>query len=404
MTPARTGITPAHLTLRTMKHLLLCFLFLGGYCFPRAYGGEISPSAGPTEGPKTNSGVPRIQFALTTKDFGRIKNGETVRHDFVFTNTGTATLQITDVKPGCGCTSAGSWDKTVEPGNTGKIPLQFNSSGFSGPISKSTTVTCNDPAQTNVVLHLTGNVWKPIDVSPTMAVFQIPADVQTNQTKILRVVNNLEEPVTFSNLKVGTTNFAAEFKELKPGKEFELHVTALAPFSNNIPATSVSFNTSSTQAPLVSVTAFAMVQPPVVVSPSQIYLPAGPLTDVAKTLITVASSTSARLTVSEPKLDLPGVEVNLREVQTGRVFMVETRFPVGFKLDATNHPILTFKTDHPKFPRVSVPVYQAQPPGAGTLRAAAPAARAPSANLGQPGSVTPTARAIPLRKPATTTQ
>src|SRR5436189_6374552 len=66
---------------------------------------------------------PKIQFADMTFDFGKIDSGTLVKHEFVFTNTGSATLEIKDVKPGCGCTAAGTWDKTVEPGKTGIIPL-----------------------------------------------------------------------------------------------------------------------------------------------------------------------------------------------------------------------------------------------------------------------------------------
>ena len=80
---------------------------------------------------------PRIEFASTVHDFGKIKLGDVVKHSFVFTNTGKALLEISDVRPGCGCTTAGTWDKKVEPGKTGIIPLQFNSLGFSGTVTKS---------------------------------------------------------------------------------------------------------------------------------------------------------------------------------------------------------------------------------------------------------------------------
>src|SRR6266545_7713144 len=116
---------------------------------------------------------PKIQFADAVYDFGKIGAGELVKHEFVFTNIGTTTLEIKDVRPGCGCTTAGTWDKTVEPGKTGSIPLQFNSANFGGAVTKSATVTCNDPGQSNVVLQISGTVWKPIEVTPTMAVFNV---------------------------------------------------------------------------------------------------------------------------------------------------------------------------------------------------------------------------------------
>src|SRR5262245_18262018 len=45
----------------------------------------------------TNIG-PRIQFATPAFDFGKIKGGETAKHDFIFTNTGDALLEIKEVR------------------------------------------------------------------------------------------------------------------------------------------------------------------------------------------------------------------------------------------------------------------------------------------------------------------
>src|SRR5262245_19754447 len=91
--------------------------------------------------------VPRAHCAETTHDFGKVKNGEKPKHEFVVTNEGTATLEILEVKPGCGCTPAGAFDRHIPPGKTGKIPIEFNPINFAGPIAKAITVTCNDPAQ-----------------------------------------------------------------------------------------------------------------------------------------------------------------------------------------------------------------------------------------------------------------
>src|ERR1043166_5019037 len=142
------------------------------------------------------AGQPKIAFETNVYDFGKVISGEVVRHDVIFTNIGQATLEILSVHPACGCTTAGQWDKTIEPGKTGRIPLEFNSATFSGTVAKSATVACNDPTQTNITLQFTGSLWKAIEVTPTMASFGIPKEHQTNETRVLRIVNNLEEPIT----------------------------------------------------------------------------------------------------------------------------------------------------------------------------------------------------------------
>src|SRR4030095_17074391 len=104
---------------------------------------------------------PENSFGRVCLGFWQSQLGDVVKHTFVFTNIGTAKLEIKDVRPGCGCTTAGTWDKEVEPGKTGSVSRQFNSANFGGTILKQATVTCNDPTQTNVVLQIKGTVWKP---------------------------------------------------------------------------------------------------------------------------------------------------------------------------------------------------------------------------------------------------
>src|SRR5262249_8072316 len=73
---------------------------------------------------ETLSAAPRIQFSTPTFDFGKVEAGTAIKHDFIFTNTGNAVLEIRDVKPSCGCTTAGQWDRLVQPGKTGSIPVK----------------------------------------------------------------------------------------------------------------------------------------------------------------------------------------------------------------------------------------------------------------------------------------
>src|SRR5438552_12990450 len=181
----------------TLLKLLMAAGVLGYSVAGLAQTKDGTPTPGAAGAPPDGAG-PKIQFAEMVYDFGKVSSGELVKHTFVFTNIGTATLEIKDVRPGCGCTTAGTWDKMVEPGKTGSIPLQFNSANFGGTVMKQATVTCNDPSQSNVVLQIKGTVWKAIEIAPSMAVFNVSSEAQTNDTKIVRIVSNLEEPLVLS--------------------------------------------------------------------------------------------------------------------------------------------------------------------------------------------------------------
>src|SRR5664279_4360779 len=124
----------------------------------------------------TNAVGPKIQFATPVYEFGRMKSGEPIKYTFVFTNTGDRLLVLNSVQPQCGCTTAGEWTKQVEPGNTGSIPIQVNTFGYNGGVTKQVTVTCNVTNQPTVFLQLRGTLYKPIDFIPQIASLNLSPD------------------------------------------------------------------------------------------------------------------------------------------------------------------------------------------------------------------------------------
>src|SRR5579859_5743944 len=129
--------------------------------------GRQAPTAPPVgAGATANIGAAEIQFETPVFDFGTAQLGDMVKHDFVFTNTGNAKLVISKVDPKCGCTVAKPWTQEVEPGKTGIIPIQFNTAGFNGPVTKYIGVTSNAKNAPDIILHLKGTVHTLVEVIP----------------------------------------------------------------------------------------------------------------------------------------------------------------------------------------------------------------------------------------------
>src|SRR5262249_8930081 len=137
---------------------------------------------------------PRIQFAATGVDFGKVDSGRVVNYSFVFTNTGDQVLEIKSVRPSCGCTTTTNWDRQVEPGKLGRIPLLFNPGGYSGTVFKTIAVDSDDPTRPSVMLQIVATIWKPIEAIPELATFNLSPDSQSNQTRVIKIVNHLDEP------------------------------------------------------------------------------------------------------------------------------------------------------------------------------------------------------------------
>lgn len=100
---------------------------------------------------KPEGPLPSIKFEEETYDFGKIKEGDVVKHTFSFVNTGEAPLIISEASATCGCTVP-EWPKDpIAVGEKGKIKVEFNSSGKSGAQNKTITLTANTWPTTNQI-------------------------------------------------------------------------------------------------------------------------------------------------------------------------------------------------------------------------------------------------------------
>ena len=196
---------------------------------------QTPPAAG-----VTNAAGPKIKFDSENYDFGRILAGDPVEHTFRLTNTGDETLVLSSVKPTCGCTavsattSSGSfitWSREVAPGQSGIIPIQIDTLHFGGQnVIKYVTVTSNDKSRPVINLQIHGNVRLPVEVTPSpLASFELTAGVPSNDTRVLKIFNRTEKPLTLFGPQSTTNAFSAVLKTNVPGQEFELTITASPP-------------------------------------------------------------------------------------------------------------------------------------------------------------------------------
>jgi len=104
---------------------------------------------------------PRAVFKSTAKDFGKVKQGAVLTHDFDFKNEGTATLVIDRVETTCGCTAALVSDQKIPPGKEGKIKTTFDTRGYSGRMTRYVYLVSNDGAGERTELSLSAEIEVP---------------------------------------------------------------------------------------------------------------------------------------------------------------------------------------------------------------------------------------------------
>lgn len=65
-------------------------------------------------------------------DFGRVKEGEVLLHEFTFKNNYEVKINIEDVTTSCGCTVSEVKNRSLAPGEETIISVKFNTKGYSG--------------------------------------------------------------------------------------------------------------------------------------------------------------------------------------------------------------------------------------------------------------------------------
>jgi hypothetical protein len=97
-----------------------------------------------------------VKFKELTYDFGKIKQGSPVTHDFVFTNISNSPVIIESAVPSCGCTTPVKPEGAIPQGKDNKIQAGFNAANV-GPFNKSITIKVAG-VDLPVQLKITGEV------------------------------------------------------------------------------------------------------------------------------------------------------------------------------------------------------------------------------------------------------
>lgn len=119
---------------------------------------EDSSSKKLEEAPKIEGA--QISFEKETYDFGKVVQGDIVRYQFKFKNTGNKDLIISDVKGSCGCTVTQFPKHPIKPNQESTIDVSFNSAAKMGPQNKNLAVYTNAEPSLKV-LYIKGEVISP---------------------------------------------------------------------------------------------------------------------------------------------------------------------------------------------------------------------------------------------------
>ncbi len=303
----------------------------------------------------------KVEFVSPNHDFGEQWVGGQMKYTFEVKNVGDKPLKILNVKPSCGCTLAGKFDKVIEPGGTGKIPVSVDSKKLFGKFKKTIRVTTNDPTNPNATLSVAGVIKHYVTVAPRSVNFrQLKPAEEKDFT--LKLTNNGEQPLELTLLKpqIGDS-LMAEIVEKVPGKEFDLIVHARPPYKQGRLSGSINLKTNNPkQADLkirVSGTALARLD----IKPKQLVI-SRPKTNEFTQKITVTNFGNSPVHLLEATVDDDKLSLETKEIEPGKKYQVALKMPAGYKPDIAGKT-LTLKFDDSEYSKVEIPIRSsARPP------------------------------------------
>jgi hypothetical protein len=112
---------------------------------------------------------PELTFSNTRYEFGDLFRGQKGSFAFKFRNTGRAPLEIRSIHSACGCINTKVEPRTrFAPGEEGSISFEFDSTWFSGPVTKTITIDSNDLAQPTTVLTVGARIQEELRAAPAI--------------------------------------------------------------------------------------------------------------------------------------------------------------------------------------------------------------------------------------------
>jgi hypothetical protein len=306
------------------------------------------------------AGKPKAVVVEPIKDAGNVAKGEKITHDFVIRNEGDADLEIVNVHPACGCTVA-EFDKTISPGQTGRVHAVLDTATFAGPISKGLTVFTSDPDNPQIELTVRAKVQPYIAAKPGYARY-ITVQGEASQGSIGQTLW-APDGSSFDVVKVESAYpfLKVAYREAKPeervadvnGKQWRVEMTLSNDAKVGALADYVTIHTSHPKQKLVQIPVSGFVRPVMAVTPPVADFGKVDLREPLRKALNVRNFATEPIKITGIDESLPGIEAQVSPVEDGREYEVR----ITLKPELGKGPFngkLMIRTDSPKTPLIEV--------------------------------------------------
>jgi hypothetical protein len=171
-----------------------------------------------------------------TYDWGKINpKGAPLSAKIKIFNKGNKTLNISEVKPGCGCTTAPLDKNVIQPKEFATLSVSLNVHN-DGPVTKSISIKSNDPQSPNKNLFIKADIMNSISVSQKFISFS-NMTIGKESAATVTIKNNTNKPIKITDVIAEPSKLKLNIKKksiLPVNKEFILEAKYIPDNSKNL--------------------------------------------------------------------------------------------------------------------------------------------------------------------------
>jgi thiol-disulfide isomerase/thioredoxin len=344
---------------------------------------------------------PALACDAPRHDFGSVREGSKLSHTFTIRNVSDKPVRLSRsaMLPGLSVASEFTLTQAVPAGQTVEMPVVFDTSRMSGPVTRTFLIGIGDSMASPISLQVTARVEPYVKLSPAGLAF---GRVRQGQRLIRKVElsNNSGRPLKLAMKTPPTSRpFAATLRETEPGQRYTLDVAYEAPMQPQTQQLDLHLTTNVPERPEIIVPCTANVVPRLEVVPQQIIIP--PNND-PYTMVATFRNNGDRpvaiqsVTVADRAMSVTSYRVSPTQYSISLVIPERHALPAG-------RSVLEIRTDDPTQPLLRVPIFGPRAPTAEastrpTLASAGPGATRP-VTASRPAVAIPTPQEL-LGKPA----
>jgi hypothetical protein len=344
MVPPRPGLFVSRHGIAVVAAGWIAALLLGGV----AHADDIAPR-------------PKLVVENTEVDLGIREPGPRLEFVFQLKNTGTAPLQITDLKPSCGCLVP-RCDREIPAGGSGSVTVTMESAALRGAIKKNLVVCSNDAERPEVALTVKALVRPSVELVPASN-FLLPLRRGQSVERIV-TVNSYEAPPAqilkiessepFLKAEVLPVETSSDDKQSPSQQQVRVTVLPEAPYAPFAATVTIETNNASHSRLVLNVNGYP--EGAVSASPARIYFDQisaapNPLAPAERFITLLKKDGSFKLLGIEAD---PALRVTTSSDSTGQFCEVILRYQGGWKPGPLKGTIV-IKTTDPGMPRIEIP-------------------------------------------------